>query len=780
MRFWLLFMFLVAAPCDVWAETVLVRSGEHGSFTRVVLEFETRPEWRAGRIDGGYLIAFHAAAGRTFDTGSAFRVIDRKRLADLVPSATGDGIELWLGCECWADIFEYRDAALVIDIRDGPSPDAARHEAPIGSRIAESGAGSGVGPTSGSAAPPPLQAAGPVVDQLDAGLPLTFERPLRTTGQLPAPAAPTMDPANFHRENTDPSRFSPQPFAGEALSGLLLEPSDSFAVDMLSKELSRAVAQGLVDVPDMRTVIARPRPALSEDTAASDPARSNLTVTTAIDRDIGSIRSRPAPTASGSICLPDSEVDIASWGDPTNPSLLGTFRSRIFEENGAVSPDGALVLVRYYLTMGFGAEARRIAEFVPDDRQRSILQTMAEIADHGESQSGVLAGQIFCDGKVALWAMLAEPVAVSDRPANTDHILSTFSELPLHIRIHLGPVLSERLRAIGFEGEAQMALNAVTRGGGYTPAQDLTAARLGLSGTTAETARAELARLARGTDLIAAEALLELLLDAERRGVTPERDWVADAPSLVRATQGTDTAAELNLAGMRGRIALGDFDTLREALDERSPGLTEDSRLSLATLAIAGAAEQADDAMFLRSELGFSKIADTTRIPREQRVMVADRLLSLGLDERALPYISASPTTDEERRVAASVYAGLQRHDEAIAALSGTEGNDLLADLGSVLLKSGRPAEAVEVFARAAQIEAASDAALRDGDWDWIRENAEEPLAKASEALRDDAEVATDRQSNAALLVRAETRREQARFLLDRTRLDENPQAFTN
>lgn len=583
----------------------------------------------------------------------------------------------------------------------------------------------------------------------------------------------------------DPPRTGAPALHGLDLSGYVpetvlpfpVEPGGGFAVGILSQELSRAVAQGLVDAPEPANPVP-PRPAAPTAATPTSVSRNNIVITTAIDREFGGRSDLRQPTHQGTLCLPDSFFDISSWGAASEPSSLGQLRGRLLMEDGRPSEPGMRALVRYYIAMGFGAEATALAGFISDPSERAVLQILAEIVDHGESESVGLNAQIVCQGKVALWSMLAQPVDRGDRPVDVGHILSTFSELPVHLRIHLGPALSERLREIGFPDEAQIALNATTRGGTGTPAQDLTAARLGLSGTTADVAREELEALSKGTDLIAAEALLELLLDAERRSVPPETDWVADAPSLVRATQGTETAAALNLAALRGRIALGQFDALRAALNEWSPGLNDARRRALASMAISAAGEVADAPTFLRTELALSKIAAPDLIAPPARANVAERLIGLGLPTRALTYLDQ----DAPRRLRAAALTDLARFDEAISLLSEDETPEALADLGRVFLRDGQTSAAVDAFARASEIARASRAAMRDADWVWLSTYGEAGLADAARSLlgAGTPDDAGEKLGNARLLERAQNSRAQAEALLATTRIDRNGPEFTN
>jgi tetratricopeptide (TPR) repeat protein len=774
-------LLLLARPAI--SETARVVRAELGDVTRIAIEFTQRPGWRAGRTPDGYGILFDGEGPVTFEAGRVLGTGEANRIAAIRRDGQARRIDLDLDCPCWARIYEFRDSSLVLDIHDGKPPGDAEHEVLLDEIMKYGVEASGSGPSVLSLAPYERflsPSASP-----SSGVPMPFESPqdgparVDVVAALPAPPVPGKD---FRIEfPLHEVMLSETPVVFETLDTFEFAQSGGHAVEMLARELSRAVAQGLVDAPDTSRPLPEPSPLLPF-AQSLEPGRSNLSITTAIDRDIGATRERPPPTRAGSVCLPDSEVDLVRWGDPSDRTLLGTLRTEAFVEDGSASEKGVLALTRYYLAMGFGAEAYQLAELISDPTQRALLQTLAEIMDHGESDNALLDGQVFCNGKIALWSMLAHPVPVSDKPADTDGILAAFSELPLHVRIHLGPVLSQRLRALDFKTEAQIALNAVTRGGGHSQAQELTSARLGLTGTTAETARGTLEDLSRGTDLVAAEALLELLLDAERRETPPDPAWVEDAPSLVRATQGTETAANLNLASLRGRIALGQFDLLREALNEWSPGVDDQARRVLASAAIGAAGAMAEKALFLRTELALSKVADPFGMRDAERIEVARRLMDLGLPDRALVYLAQEPISDSERQVRALALSDMGRRDEAIALLSNATSTELLSSLGSILLKDGRADEAAQVLRKASETEAASLAAIRDADWSWLEANAPAPLATASRVLRDAATDLTEGlgDGNADLLRSAAQRRGQAAVLLDTTEFSKTVPPFTN
>ena len=137
--------------------------------------------------------------------------------------------------------------------------------------------------------------------------------------------------------------------------------------------------------------------------------------------------------------------------------------------------------------------------------------------------------------------------------------------------------------------------------------------------------------------------------------MAPNPAWVDDAPTLVGALEGTEIAERLNLAGMRGKIALGRFDEFRAALVDDAPGLTDDSRRELASLALRTLLVAGSDETFVTTEIGLSKIVAPASLPRPVRHGLAKRLHELGLSQRATAYLDATPETKEDLELAVRV-----------------------------------------------------------------------------------------------------------------------------
>lgn len=119
-------IFIIAAlaliATTVSAETVIVRTGDHEGFTRIVLYAGADQGWSVSEAPGE--LSVMSRNGARFDLRSAFDKIQRDRVA-----ALGDGgggtLTVTLNCNCGHRVFPWRGYGLVIDILDDPEQPGA-------------------------------------------------------------------------------------------------------------------------------------------------------------------------------------------------------------------------------------------------------------------------------------------------------------------------------------------------------------------------------------------------------------------------------------------------------------------------------------------------------------------------------------------------------------------------------------------------------------------------------------------------------------------------------
>ena len=704
------------------------------------MDFETLPDWEARQVGRSQRITFSDANLR-FDISRAFRLIGRERIGDI--RLIEGGLEFDIACDCSFSVAHVAENAIAAEVRPRGS-----------SKGAQTAVIEALRP--------------PVIENDVVSLPS-----INTLERMPKP---TMGDSPKHDDLFDTSSVLhfERGLLAPGLDDALQQRSKSVAIELLGRQLSRAVAQGLVDADP--NVLSRSPPERRSTSALEN--RSNLSVSTGIDRAINPNLNNIPPTAAGAICVPNSLVNVNSWGETSDPQALGRYRSAAIAEDGGLDSDGAIKLARFYIAMGFGAEAKTVASHLDDDRNREILTALGDIIDIGFSDTALFDGQSQCDGIVALWAMLARPDS-TELPENTDKVLATFSSLAPHLRSHLGPRLSETFRNAGRNEAARSVINAMTRGGDVTNKSALATARLNLESSLAEQARDTLTDLSVGTDVTAAEALLELLKDAEDRQMAPNPAWVTDdVPSLVRAIEGTEVAAELNIAGLRGKIALGMFEDFRNKLAQDGPGLDAASRVELAKQALAEAVLSASSEDFLKTEVGLSRILNRKDLPMQMRLRVSERLLALGLPKRALEYLGNNPGDDQERELKARVYLERDDPNAAIGLLEGRQSTaSQLELLAEAYRRRGDDRRAISVFSSTDNEKAALSSAFRSGVWEWVSESEN---AQISNPVRDLSGPIEAQNTNVELIESSRHLRDQARALLDLTSPTVFEELFTN
>jgi len=108
---------LALSSTPAWADT-RVRSGEHATFTRLVLYLPTAAQgWRTERIDDGYRIDLDPSP-TALDTSGIFDFIPRTRIRDV--RLVDGSVLIDSGCDCHVSVFAARPDAIAIDVRDGP------------------------------------------------------------------------------------------------------------------------------------------------------------------------------------------------------------------------------------------------------------------------------------------------------------------------------------------------------------------------------------------------------------------------------------------------------------------------------------------------------------------------------------------------------------------------------------------------------------------------------------------------------------------------------------
>ncbi|TNC71312.1 hypothetical protein [Rubellimicrobium roseum] len=620
---------LLLAAALIWssgaaAQTISIRGGEHAEFSRLVLPLPDGASWSFAPAPGGYELRL--PPGVRYDLGRAFDRIPRDRIRSLRAGEDGR-LGLDVDCDCHAQAYVFGRVGLVIDVIDGAPP-------PGGLAPGRPGAGrlmSGLLPLL------PQGPTGPLLGPL-ADLPLATPRQAASSPD----AAPTGDAAHLEQMR----RAILEGFAQAATQNLLdirpgrqspaaEEPSSSdHPVQGRDPVPTGASDSGRLEGTPPSLAGAEPRPGVTLRSAVDAPAS---------ERPLG---------ATGSPCLDDALLDLASWaGSGLFGAEFAARMAQVSDGRDRLDPIAVEDLARTYLAFGFGREAIRALEMDgTSSRDRDLLHLLARLVDGEPAPADALDDQAGCLGAVAFWRALArDTIRGTDQRERTAMTVALRS-LPDELRDHLAPRLSGLFLkagdALGAEEIAALSED------GTSPATQLARVAILEEIEGAAPALAELERIAATDPRMTPEAMVDLLdLSLDQGRPVPEE--TLELARALRFEHGGATGRKLLVAEARALSASGRFEqALSLLIAQRMEDPDEDLDLALAEVA-AVLTRDLPDAEFLELALG-----EPLRIlPAQAARPVVERLADLGFPDEARrlssgtsvaregPVSSARPTT---------------------------------------------------------------------------------------------------------------------------------------
>jgi len=727
------------------AQEIRVRSGEHGSFTRLALDIPDGLGWQTEYVAPRRVELRFDGGGYRFDSSAVFERINTARLSDLAPLPDGAGLVLELGCDCVADPFLAEPGMLVLDIRSGQAP-----------------------ATAGEAEPTPEQVR-----------PLSGIRVGPQPGIGPSPARNPLLPV-----------FVPQR-ASESDQGLptAAEPADGMDPTTLGRTLAEQLATAASD-----GLLSPSRNALSQRPTESDAIRSD-TATDALN-DPGT----PAPDHAAQIeaailgrepsdmqarvriggtgCVADEVLDIASWGtDETFDKAIPNLRRRLYGEFDTLDPEILTELVRAHIYIGFGAEARALLELAPEQRD-PVLYALSGIVDGGADRAGVFAGQTGCEGAAALWALAGAPELPEEAQVDDRSVRRAFEALPGTLRPVLGPTLANRLAEAGHIDAARNLLSRLARSGGASDADmRFSQAQIDRLEGAVQQAHSVLEDLSHGAGMHAPEAVAATIALASENGVSVNARMTDLSAAYSTELRATEKGPELWLAHLRALAANRRFEAAFDGF-HNGDDMPEAQRRTAASELLTALSEQGSDTGFLQEVV--PRRADYAMLVEEDVALtVARRLLGLGLADEAMAWASLPGLgrgSREGRLLLSEIHLARSDPQQAEIALIGLQGDDALALRARARAMMGDYTYAQTAFGALGEDGAARSAAWLAGDWETLGEG-EDALAAAAElagsALPDSLGAEPSLAVVEALATSGAETRDTLRALLDQTRLAE-------
>ena len=720
-----LFLLLASLPASVFAQSVVVRSGEHGDFSRLAFEFLTPVEWKMGRVSDGYEIRLQGG-GDVIDTSGIYRRISRNRIKRISVSSDNSRIALVLGCDCHADAFEFRPGLLVVDIKDGPPTEKSEFEDAF---------------RSDEIANPPQEEVIPDVSLESDVQPGVGEVHGGKDVKDTAPGIPVLPPFSRRQSTarTDALATPKIPLVVMGGSQKSTERISGMQSEMLL-QIGRAAAQGLLDANLPNSVS---KPPVSEtheaESVEADSVKEdqhllhpqvNIRVENSVDREIARLLPANPVTATGEVCLSDEALNIAEWGEPDSVwRNISKQRRSVSGEFDKADAHAVEALAKAYIYAGFGAEAKSaINEFNTKLENENLLKAMALIVDgYVPGTDSAFDGQTGCDSAVALWAVLAMPKLTAGLDINRPQVIGTFSGLPIHLRRSLGPKLAQRFLDVGDVDTARVLRNAIARAPGAPgPEFRLLDARLDRERGYDGSVEQALESIVSGNSEVAIEALIELLEAKLEQKSEVNTDLITSAESYVQEQRTTQSGANLLRILALTYAQSGDLSAALEKLREIGDGGRFDkvAEGQIWEHVLESAVNVATEEAFLR--FVFSTRNDITHQAISRNVLrkIVGRVLDSGLSELAKEFLDApvAPTADDRVLLAraAIIENDLQGAVGILNPVSGKEAARLKARAYELM---DDYVNAAEEFASISDDNRHHEAVWRGGDWKYLQES---------------------------------------------------------
>ncbi|WP_084861559.1 hypothetical protein [Salibaculum halophilum] len=714
---WLrLLLVLCAGPG--FAQDVAIRSGEHESFSRLVLSIGEGTRWQLEKSGARARLRLSDPATE-FDTSGIFERLPRQRL-DAVTDEGGGVLSLRLACDpCHVDPFLWRPGRLVIDIVEGPDP-AAR------------------------------------------------DRSALATSPIRLPLA--RDASETGRAFLLPGAFSARPDA----PGSNADPR----VASMAREVARAVSAGYlrtsVESPTDPTTEAPPGD--EEPPETTDPSRSartppyvsggvspGLSVGNALDRELAALNAALA-AAADQTCLPPEVFDVAGWADDSGFSQqIARLRRGLVTEFDRPSQPAILRLARGYVHFGFGREALATLERGrAADRARAALAEMARLVDRLPGTFPVLSSQADCDNGAAPWTLLSGTVPLQELDRNG--VIRAFRLLPQPLQAHLAiPMAGVFLEAGDVDGAALVFESVRGQDAARNPAAARMRAALLEAGGDIGAALGVLDGAAAGRT--EPESLIRLLDLTLETGAKVQREDMTLADALMHENAGTETELRLASSTLRAHVARAEWDEARALLARYADRWPAAERAKLSVALFQALADSAAAPAFL--ETVFDDVPPDLDAGTVNTL--AARLLDQRFPEKAIDLMdrpAAAEAMAERRYLRAQAALQLGRNEAVLQHLGGMTDDRAAALRAKALFAMGDERKALAALPGPPDAEAD----FRAGAWDRLAAS-DDPLLRrvADQALtRPDMTIMEGLAARRAALERARETRQTINDLLGR------------
>lgn len=649
--------------------TVPVRGGEHEEFTRLVIPIPAENTWRVttDRLQARLVVGGPPVV---FDLTQTFARIPRTRLQSV--TLDDEGLLLQLGCACEIRAAEDIPEYLVIDIVDTGTVPVADTPAVLRPRQRPVEK-----PDVVSVAPATSARAG-------ARLAVVLKQ-----GEGSLLATPSLLLTQLFDADTSPQTAEQVPTDSNSDMRTRIERE-------LGQALARSVAEGRLRKSDQPVSPAASRNSSATTAQAPDSLAAHLSVTGA-RRDW---THEATVHADMSNCHDPTLLDISTWRLDHQDTRLGIPLGRVFNDADVLRESYAVDIAKALLADGFGAEARMVLSLLElEDAQIAILRAMSYLIDLAPLPTeDPFLSQQFCGNGASLWAFLnlTDPRLPED--FQFGDLVQRVTNLPKPLRLHLGPVIIDRLVRLERLEEAEQIRGALDRvAQASTPSIALARTQLDLLAAAPEQVTEIETRLSPD---MSDEALVFMLTRRDTEDMVTDPHLLELALSRLLVLRGSPMGQELARltvrALARNRTFAEAFDIFTRYQHSQSP----DTIAALRAYLFDRLTDTSSDSDFVL--MVFEQAPwDTDELPWRTRTRLAERLEILGFNHQA-KLLKTAQNAEHSARPSPSEAHGMEEEaPSAMASLAVTSTDPELL----------RARDAVSALRRAAEQRDASDSA---------------------------------------------------------------------
>jgi len=688
MRFSFIILALLFPNISI-ADTLKVIAGNHDNFVRIVVLSNERRMLEVEISSNKFILEF-GEKDTKFNLLGVYEKIDNNRV-NRISDLGGGRLEIEISCLCHAKKFEV-DGGIVVDIIDGVKED--------------------VGEAKFAFDPNPETILHQIFDSIE----LTESRGLVSNwiGRMKPKRSDLLQSLGGSTPNFD---YSNQNESGGALEdnrgGLNL--SSTGARNDLYTQVGIAATRGIVSIDTLER-----RSSELDSLSTTENEISDVEVTSQFRN--GEVLEH----------LKIDRVDNVEENLQRNMSVPG--RCSQFEKKYDLG------YLNKKTTFGLEAlEILKLTNFLSPEK-KEVYKSIANIIEYGSSLgSAVFREFSLCDSHLALWAILSDLTSENPLEFSVDSIKLSFSELPLHLRRHLGPKLSQRFLKLGNLAVAEEILQSIDRASGVHGSEfEMTRIELHLSETDPMLARSQLEDVFRADGPFAPASVVRLVDLSFENEIEIPAGFESAVAALAFEARGTSDEEPLMKAMLQIAMRKEEPIKILRAIEKANlDGVIGDSSRNILQNQLLNMkiAKIGDDDFV---ELLFQESLDVSSLELAPETLgyIATRLMEIGLNEQSRGFLELNPTFKNSvdlKKLFLRNFITEGQLDQAEELLMVLEGEDFEFLRAEVLELKGRLEEAAEIHGTLDNEQTFETLLKRSGDWAALSESDEPEWGKIAD-----------------------------------------------